>query len=173
MSLLSDHSVALIADLRRSAPSAQCALLTALRLTQQERRHVGVEEVEDLATLLGLSPALVDGVARFYDQLSREPTGRHVVSLCRGIACYLRGSGARAEQLQRALGVGPGATAADGRVTFRLVECIGDCAHAPAVMLDDVFLGAAEPGELLAVLERPASREGGEHGADSDVLHRA
>lgn len=160
MSLLSDHAVAAIEDLRQTAPSAQCALLTALRLTQQERRHIGVAEVEEVAALLGLSPMIVDGVSRFYDQLSREPTGHHVVALCQGIACYLRGSGEKARQISQALGIGPDGTTADGRVTFRLVECIGDCDHAPAVMLDDTFAGAISADALLALLDQPGPRQG-------------
>ena len=154
MSLLSAESLAIIADARRAGPSAQGALLTALRLTQRERRQVGVAEVEYLARLLDLSPAVVEGVARFYDQISREPTGRQVVSLCRGIACYSRGAGTASEALRAALGVGPGETTADGRITFRLVECIGDCDHAPAVMLDDRFLGAATPAGVRAALDQ-------------------
>jgi NADH-quinone oxidoreductase subunit E len=154
MSILSAQSLAIIEDARRSAPSAQSVLLTALRLAQEERRHVGVEEVEYLASLLGLSNAVVEGVARFYDQITREPTGRHVVALCRGIACYLRGGDAAIEAFRQALGMEPGGTTADGRITFRLVECIGDCDHAPAVMFDDRFLGAASAADVRAALDQ-------------------
>lgn len=166
MSLLSAQSVAAIEELRRTEPSAQCALLTALRLTQQERRRIGVEEVEEVASLLGLSCATVDGVARFYDILSRKPEGRHVVAICRGIACYLRGAEERAAALGQALSVDPGGTTSDGRVTFRLVECIGDCDHAPAVMLDDRFLGAATVADVCALLDRKDGAKGGPDGAN-------
>lgn len=165
MSLLSAPSIAAIEELRRTEPSAQGALLTALRLIQRERGQVGVAEVEELAALLDLSCATVDGVARFYDMLSREPTGRHVLSLCRGIACYLRGSEERAAALSRALGVAPGGTTADGQVTFRLVECIGDCDHAPALMLDDRVLGDL-PAEAVRALLDQQPMEGGGDGTD-------
>ncbi|HZS87978.1 MAG TPA: NAD(P)H-dependent oxidoreductase subunit E [Chloroflexota bacterium] len=161
MSLLSAQSVARIDELRRTEPTAQCALLTALRLMQRERRQIGVAEVEEIAGLLGLSAASVDGVARFYDQFSREPTGRRIVSVCRGIACYLRGAEERAGQIGRALGVRPGETTADGRLTLHLVECIGDCDHAPAVMLDDAFLGVVTPEGLRALLEQAPTDGGG------------
>jgi NADH-quinone oxidoreductase subunit E len=154
MSLLSSQSVASIEDLRRREPSAQCVLLTALRLTQLERHRVGVEEVEELAALLGLSTATVEGVARFYDQISCETTGSHVLSLCRGIACSMRGAEARAGELCETLGIAPGETTTDGHVTFKLVECIGDCDHAPAVMLDDTFLGAATAADVRSLLDR-------------------
>lgn len=166
MSLLSEQSVAAIEELRRTEPSAQCALLTALRFAQQERRRVGMDEVEAVAALLGLSCATVDGVARFYDMLSHEPEGSHVVALCRGIACYLRGAEERAAALGQALGVPPGGTTADGLVTFRLVECIGDCDHAPAVMLDERFLGAATVAEVRAALDREDGEKGASDGAD-------
>ena len=154
MNLLTAPTRQAIAALRERGPTSRSALLTALRLTQQERGRVGPDEVEELAGLLDLTPMVVDGAARFYDQLSREPTGRHVIALCRGIACYLRGSEVARAQLERLLRVRPGETTGDGAVTFRLVECIGDCDHAPALMLDDAFLGAFSPEPLAAALER-------------------
>ncbi len=154
MSILSAQSVAVIEESRRTAPSAQSVLLTALRLTQKERRRIGVEEVEYLASLLGVSNAVVEGVARFYDELTKEATGRHIVSVCRGIACHLRGGAAAIEDLRQGLGVGPGEITADGRLTFRLVECIGDCDHAPAMMFDKRFLGAASVADVRAELDR-------------------
>jgi NADH-quinone oxidoreductase subunit E len=171
MTLLSPQALAEIEAVHQAEPSSQCALLTALRLTQRERRTVGVAEIEYLAALLGLSPMVVDGVARFYDQISARPSGHHVVSLCRGIACHLRGAETLAVELQPVLGVEAGETTADGRVTFRLVECIGDCDHAPAVMLDDRFLGAAPAATVRAHLENLAW-EGDEDGANPDAAYR-
>ena len=152
MSLLSSETHAAITALRQHGPTPQSALLTALRLTQRERGMVGPAEVEELAGVLNLSPAVVEGVARFYDQITGEPTGRHVVALCRGIACFLCGSDAAREQLEQLLHIRPGETAGDGQLTFQLVECIGDCDHAPAVMLDDTFLGAFSPERLSVAL---------------------
>lgn len=154
MSLLSAPTIEAITTLRQRSVTAQSALLTALRLTQAERGHVGPAEVEELAALLALTPAVVEGVARFYDRLTAERTGDRVVSLCHGITCFLRGADAARAQLEQVLQVRPGETTRDGHVTFRLVECIGACDHAPAVMLDDGLLGALSLERLAAALDR-------------------
>lgn len=156
MSVLSPQTAAAITALRERGPTARSALLTALRLAQAERGRVGPAEVEELAALLDLTPAVVDGTARFYDQITAEPTGRQIVALCRGIACFLRGGAAAQTELAQFLGVGPGATTSDGATTFRLVECIGACDHAPAVMLDDALLGAWSRERLVAALGQAA-----------------
>jgi NADH-quinone oxidoreductase subunit E len=155
MSLLSPRTLETITALRQRGPTARSALLAALRLAQQERGHVGPAEVEELAGLLDLTPAVVDGAARFYDQITGDLTGHHVVALCRGIACFLRGGNDARQQLEQFLGVEPDQTTGDRQVTFRLVECIGDCDHAPAVMLDDAFLGAFSQARLAAALAPP------------------
>lgn len=154
MSLLSSETLAAITALRQHGPTPQSALLTALRLAQRERGMVGPAEVEELAGVLNLSPAVVDGAARFYDQITAEPTGRHTVALCRGIACFLGGGDDARRQLEQFLGVGPDQTTGDRQVTFRLVECFGDCDHAPAVMLDDTFLGTLSIDRITAALEQ-------------------
>jgi NADH-quinone oxidoreductase subunit E len=145
MSSLSTDTLKAISQLRDRGPTPQSALLSALRLVQHEHGRVGQQEVQAVAALLGLSPALVDGVARFYDQISREPVGGHVVSVCRGIACYLRGAEPLLQQVERVL--------VDGSVTLRRVECIGDCDHAPAALLDDAFIGPVSIDSLKSRLE--------------------
>ncbi len=145
MSTLSPELRSAISELRDRGPTPQSALLSALRLVQHEHGRVGHQEVQQVAALLGLSPALVDGVARFYDQISREPVGSHVVSVCRGIACYLRGAEPLLQQVEQVL--------VDCSVTLRRVECIGDCDHAPAALLDDAFIGPVSIDSLKSRLE--------------------
>ncbi len=139
--MLSKDALREIEAARVEEDSPRHALLTALRVTQGERRQVGPEEITYIADLLGLSPALVQGVARFYDQISATPTGQHVLSLCRGISCYLCGADEVAAAVGELLEIRPGETTADGRLTLRLVECVGDCDRAPAAMVDDRFVG--------------------------------
>jgi len=154
MSGLSAQTVSAITELRDRGPTPQSALLGALRLVQLERGCVSPQEVQDVAAILELSPAVVDGVARFYDEISREPVGEHVLGVCRGIVCYLRGAPDLLHEVEQLLGIGPGQTAADRKVTLRAVECIGDCDHAPAALLDDAFIGPASIDLLRSRLER-------------------
>ncbi len=149
--MLSKDALREIEVARAEEDSPRHALLTALRVVQRERRKVGREEVSYIAELLGVSPAVVQGVARFYDQITETPTGQHVLSLCRGISCYLCGADEVTAAVMELLEVRPGETTADGRFTLRLVECIGDCDRAPAAMVDDRFVGpvAAEAVHTL------------------------
>ncbi len=147
----------MVTALRSQAPTARSALLSALRVVEEERRQVGPAEAEELATLLDLSPMQVAGVARFYDLLSSTPRGQRVLAVCRGIACFLHGSQQAIDMARASLGVAPGETTPDRRFTLRLVECIGDCDHAPAGLLDDAFVGPLTEERLRAVLSEPGA----------------
>jgi NADH-quinone oxidoreductase subunit E len=153
--MLTSEGLEEIEATRAEEPSARHALLTALRVTQRERHKVGPEEIEYIAGLLGLSPAIVEGVARFYDQITASPTGQHIVRVCGGITCYLSQSDRVAQDLKGFLGIADGEeTSPDGEFTVRLVECIGDCDHAPAGMLDDRFVGPLDERALRTISER-------------------
>ncbi len=145
MSTLSPELRSAISELRDRGPTPQSALLSTLRLVQHANGRIGQQEVQEVAALLDLSPAVVDGVARFYDQISPEPVGRHVVSICRGIACYLRGAEPLLQQVEQVL--------VDESVTLRRVECIGHCDRAPAALLDDAFIGPVSVDSLKSRLE--------------------
>ncbi len=149
--MLSKEALREIEAARAEEESARHALLTALRTVQRERRQVGPEEIAYIADLLGLSPAVVQGVARFYDQITETPTGQHVLSLCRGISCYLCGADDVAAEVRQLLGVETGGTTADGQFTLRLVECVGACDRAPAAMVDDRFVGPVQADTIHAL----------------------
>ncbi len=154
MRRLSDRALAEIETARREEDSARHALLTALRVVQEERRQVGPDEVVQIAALLSLSPATVEGVARFYDQISEEATGRQVLSLCRGISCQLCGADPLAREVLDNLGIEDGGRTQDGSLTVRLVECIGNCDQAPTGMLDTAFVGPLTSTVLSELLTR-------------------
>ncbi len=151
--MLTGEGLREIETTRAQEDSSRHALLTALRVVQRERRKVGPEEIVYIAGLLGLSPAIVEGVARFYDQITDTPTGLHVVRVCRGITCYLRQSERIADDLKGFLGIKDGDTSPDGKFSVRLVECIGDCDHAPAGMVDDRFVGPLDEQALHTIRE--------------------
>jgi NADH-quinone oxidoreductase subunit E len=79
----------------------------------------------------------VDEVATFYVMFHTKPVGRHVVEMCTNVSCCLTGAEKIWAHLQKKLGVKPGETTADGRITLREVECLGSCGTAPAMLVDD------------------------------------
>jgi NADH-quinone oxidoreductase subunit E len=79
----------------------------------------------------------VDGVATFYSRIYRKPVGRNVILLCDGISCMILGYASIFEYISGKLGVNYGETTADGRFTLLPISCLGDCDHAPAMMINN------------------------------------
>ena len=109
----------------------------ALKIVQGQRGWVSDESLMDIASLLGMNPSQVDGLATFYNRIFRKPVGRHVIFLCDNVSCWIMGSDSIRDHLTRKLGVGFGQTTADGEFTLLPTACLGVCDHAPAMMIDD------------------------------------
>jgi len=109
-----------------------------------------------VAELLGVSPARVDEVATFYLMFHTRPLGRHLVEMCTNVSCCLTGAERIWAHLKKKLGVKPGETTADGRITLREVECLGSCGTAPAMLVDEEMherLTVEKVDEILGRLE--------------------
>ena len=137
----------------RDAPGALLPLLHALHAVFGCIPEAAIPPV---AAALNLSRAEVHGVVSFYHDFRRTPPGRHVLKLCQAEACQAMGCRALAAQVQARLGIDPGQTSADGRVTLEAVYCLGLCATAPSAMLDGQVLGRLTPARVDALLERLA-----------------
>ena len=95
------------------------------------------ESLRDIAEHIGMSPTDLDSIATFYNLIFRRPVGRHVISVCDSVSCWIMGCEQLREHLQQRLGIGLGETTADNRFTLLPIVCLGACDHAPAMMLDD------------------------------------
>ena len=118
-------------------PVKKAAVIEALKIVQQERRWVSDENVEDIATLLGMSADEVDSVATFYNLIFRRPVGRHVILICDSISCWVMGYEDIKQALMDHLQIKYGQTTPDGRFTLLPNPCLGTCDHAPALMVDN------------------------------------
>ena len=120
-------------------PSKQAVTLPALHLVQDELRCVPLEAIREIADLLDLSPAEVHDTMTFYGFFrdEKQPLGKTRLWVCRSLACMLRGGDELLAHLCDKLGVQPGGTTADGKITLEFAECIGACEGAPAVLVDD------------------------------------
>jgi len=129
-------------------------LIAILQEIQAEFRYLPQEILTYVATVMDLSPATVDGVATFYAQFSMEPKGKHVIKVCDGTACHVRGSAGLKDYLRERLGLsGEEQTTPDMQVTLETVACVGACALAPAVVIDDVVHGQQTPESLAIILD--------------------
>lgn len=106
-----------------------------------------------IAEALNLSRAEIHGVVSFYHDFRAEPTGRHVVKICRAEACQALDSEKAATSLLERLGIGWGETTGDGTVTVEAVYCLGICACAPAALVDGDPVGRLDSARLAAAVE--------------------
>jgi formate dehydrogenase subunit gamma len=129
------------------------ALLPLLHAVQDALGFVPPQAVARIAQALNLSRAEVHGVISFYHDFRSQPPGKRVLRLCRAEACQSMGSEALADTVQRALDVEFGGTTADGAITLEAVYCLGNCACAPAAMLDGKVYGRLSEARLRAILQ--------------------
>ncbi len=101
--------------------------------------------MEDIAELVGVTPAEVLGTASFYDMLHTGPVGTYLVSVCTNIACLLNGAVELLEHAESSLGVNAGGTTSDGAITLEEAECLADCDRPPCVQVNHRFVGAQTP----------------------------
>ncbi|HTH98906.1 MAG TPA: NADH-quinone oxidoreductase subunit NuoE [Stellaceae bacterium] len=141
-----------IEDLASHAEYRRAASVEALLAVQRRHGWVSDQHLAEVAAILGMSPAELDGVATFFNLIFRRPVGRHVILLCDSVSCWVMGCEVAREHLKRRLGIRPGETTADGRFTLLPIVCLGHCDHAPAMMVDEDLHGDLDPARLDAAL---------------------
>jgi NADH-quinone oxidoreductase subunit E len=120
-------------------PLRRGAFLPALHLVHRALGFVSRETALELAEIFGITPVEVLEVVRFYNMFHDEPQGRHHVHVCTNLPCSLRGARALLAQLEAHLGVRAGETTSDGRITLGHEECLGACAYAPMMRVDESY----------------------------------
>ena len=124
------------------------ALLPILHAVQDLVGYIPSDVIPQIAEQLNLSRAEVHGVVTYYHHFRQQPVGRHVVQICRAEACQSRGSHALVLHAQAVLGCGFHETSADGEFTLEPAYCLGQCAVAPSMMVDEVVVGRASPAKF-------------------------
>ena len=121
-------------------PTRQAVTLPALHLVQERLGYVPPQAVVEIAELLELAPAQVQDTLSFYGFFKQDkPLGRVRVWVCRSLSCAACGSEDLLEYLCEKLGIRPGETTPDGRVTLEFAECLGACDYAPAMLANDTL----------------------------------
>ena len=133
-------------------PSAAC--IDALKIVQQSRGWVSDEAVKEIAQFLDMSNEDVDGVATFYSRIYRKPVGRNVILLCDGVSCMIMGYESILEHISKKLDIGFGQTTPDNRYTLLPISCLGDCDHAPAMMINNDHYNKLTMDKVDEILEK-------------------
>ena len=142
------------------AEHKQSAVMACLAIVQQEQGHVSAEAEKAVADYLGMPPIAVHEVTTFYNMYNQQPVGRFKLNVCTNLPCALRDGESALQHVCSRLGVEPYGTTADGVFTVQPSECLGACADAPVMLLNDrqmlSFMSAERLDELIATLEAHA-----------------
>ena len=139
------------------ADQKQSAVMACLGVVQQELGYVSAESEKIVAAYLGMPPIAVHEVTTFYNMYNQQPLGRYKLNVCTNLPCQLRDGQAALEHLCHRLGVAEGGTTADGLFTVQKSECLGACADAPVMLVNDrqmvSFMNNARLDELIETLK--------------------
>lgn len=130
------------------------ALIPVLQGAQDIYGYLPQEVMFEIAKGLKIPPSTVYGVATFYAQFHLKPRGRHIIRVCLGTACHVRGGAKIMEAIQKELNIGDGDTTEDLQFTLESVACIGACGLAPVIMIDDDTHGRLTPDTIPEILQR-------------------
>ena len=131
------------------ADQKQSAVMSALIIAQDEKGWLSNDTMDAVAKYLEMPPVAVYEVATFYSMYNLKPTGRHKLTICTCLPCGLQGSLAAADHLRSKLGINFNETTADGRFTLKEGECMGACAMAPVLLVNNKKMHDYMPNEKL------------------------
>ena len=130
----------------------KAAALTALKVVQDHRRWISEEALEDVAEYMNIPVTELESIATFYNMVFRKPVGSHVIVVCNSISCWVTGYDSVVSALEKRLGIRLGETTEDGRFTLIPSPCLGECAIAPVMMVDEDLYGNLTEEKIDGIL---------------------
>jgi NADH-quinone oxidoreductase subunit E len=128
-------------------------LIPVLQDVQEELGYLPEEAMKAVARFVRVPESKVFGVATFYARFHLKPRGRHIVRLCCGTACHVRGAKKVADKVKDVLKVSVGETTEDKKFTYEEVACIGACGLAPVMTIDEKTFGKLDPDKTKGIIE--------------------
>jgi NADH-quinone oxidoreductase subunit E len=128
-------------------------LVAILQDVQAEYNYLPKEALEKVGEGLGVPLSRVYSVASFYKAFSLKPRGRHLINVCLGTACHVRGAGKVLDEIERRLNIKSGETTEDLKYTLETVNCVGACALGPIVVVDGKYEGQMTAAKVKPLLE--------------------
>jgi len=129
-------------------------LISYLQDIQKDLNYLPQDALRFVARRVNVSLPRVYSIATFYKAFSLRPRGRHLVHVCLGTACHVRGGGKILESLERELGIGAGETTYDNKFSLESVRCVGCCGLAPVFMIDGKFYGKMTQDKIPDIIVR-------------------
>jgi NADH-quinone oxidoreductase subunit E len=134
-------------------PTPKAACIDALKIIQKYRKWVADECIKDIAEILDMSSDEVDSIATFYSRIYRKPVGRNVILVCDSVSCMVMGYESVYKYISKKLGITFGETTTDNKFTLLPISCLGDCDHAPALMVNDELYNNLDINKLDKILD--------------------
>lgn len=128
-------------------------LVSILQDIQAEYSYLSKEALVQVSQGLGVALSQVYSVATFFKAFSLKPRGRHLINVCLGTACHVRGAVRVLEEIERGLGIKAGETTEDLKYTLETVNCVGACALGPIVIVNGKYLGQMKTDKVKSLLE--------------------
>lgn len=141
-------------------PADRRYALAAMQDMQHAFNYIPEEGMTSLAAHLNCPVAQLYSMATFYKALSLKPKGEHIVKVCNGTACHIRGSMNLATALQRELSIEPGETSEDGMFSVEMVNCLGSCALAPVMVVDGTYYNKLKADDVHTIIDEYREKEG-------------
>ena len=130
-------------------------LIPILQATQERFGYLPEEIMVGIAQFLKLPPSAVYGVSTFYAQFKLNPTGKRTVKVCRGTACHVRGADRVLQEIEKKLNIKPGETTEDLEYSLETVACIGACALAPTIVINEDVHGKMTTKKVQGIFSEP------------------
>jgi len=146
--------VASIAEIVKKYDGDKGQLVSILQDIQTEHHYLPKEALDEVVAVLGVPASQVYSVATFFKAFSLTPRGRHLIKVCLGTACHVRGAAKVVEKMEIDLGVKRTETTPDQRYTLETVNCVGCCALGPMVMIDDKYHGQISSDKVSPLLAK-------------------
>ena len=153
---MSEIAVEKILQERQSRPDQ---LVEVLQDIQDSAGYVSEKAMTSVSQGLGVPLIEVYRVANYYKAFSLKPRGKHILTVCMGTACHVRGAPRMIDELRGLLGIEPGQTTEDGMFTLERVNCLGACALGPVVVLDGKYHADMTPGKLRELVQELRAAE--------------
>jgi len=134
-------------------PQKQSVLIQLLLDIQGEFNWISQDAIQRVSERLGIPVSQIYRVASFYKAMSLTPRGKHVINVCMGTACHVRGATRIINKLEESLGIKTGETTEDRNFTLERVNCLGCCALGPVMVVDKNYHGKMTPAKVEAVLK--------------------
>jgi NADH:ubiquinone oxidoreductase subunit E len=148
-------------------------LIPMMQDVQAECGYLPQTELKELSGRLEVPLAQIYSVATFYASFRLMPKGDHTISLCMGTVCFLKGAEKISQTIQREFGLVPGGTSPDGKFTFCPVNCVGACALAPVMVLDDQYHGNLTVDTAVELLHKTLAADEAAKAAETAKAKKA